>query len=458
MSIVDDLERQLSTTYALRTPSSRALHERAQRVMPGGDTRTGTFYPPHPTFMDRGEGPELVDVDGNRYVDFLGNYTSLIHGHAEPRIAAAIAEQARVGTALGYPSEQQVALAEAITERVPSVERLRFCNSGTEAVMQAIRCARASTGRRMIVKVEGSYHGAYDVAQVSVAPGIHAPPYPTGVPEGPGVSTGILAEVLVVPFNDLAMLEWILGRYARDIAAVLVEPVVTMAGLIVPDAGYLEGVVEAAHAVGALVIFDEIVTFRLSIGGVQGILDLAPDLTTLGKVIGGGLSVGAFGGRAEVMALFDPRVAGTISHSGTFNGNNASMAAGLAALANYGPDEVVRLDQLGARMRRGLQREIDDRGVLAHVQGVGSLAHIHYCAGPVRSYRDALRTPRAAVRLTHLGLLVRGYLVAPRNLLAVNTAMTAAEVDGLCAAFGEVLDVGRDVFPRVGVGVEMATP
>jgi glutamate-1-semialdehyde 2,1-aminomutase len=456
MSIIEDLERQLSTTYALRTPGSRALHERAQRVMPGGDTRTGTFYPPHPTFMERGEGSELVDVDGNRYVDFLGNYTSLIHGHAEPRIAAAITEQASRGTALGYPSEQQVALAEVISARVPSMQQLRFCNSGTEAVMNAIRCARAFTGRRMIVKIEGGYSGAYDAAQVSVNPGQHAPPYPTGVPEGPGVSPGVLAEVLVAPFNDLETLTWILTRYGRDIAAVLIEPVVSMAGMLLPDVGYLEGVLAAARAAGSLTIFDEIVTFRLSTGGVQGMLGIEPDLTTLAKVIGGGLPVGAFGGRADVMAVFDPRRGGAISHSGTYNGNNATMVAGLAALQTYGPDEVAMLDELGARMRQGLQREIDDRGVLGCVQGVGSLAHVHYCAGPVRTYRDALRSPRTTSRLTHLGLLVRGYLVAPRNLLAVNTAMTDAEVDGLCSAFGEVLDVGRDVFPRIGVGSAMA--
>jgi glutamate-1-semialdehyde 2,1-aminomutase len=452
MSIIEDLDRQLSTTYALRTPASRALYERAQRVMPGGDTRTGTFYAPYPTFMDRGEGSELLDVDGNRYVDFLGNYTSLIHGHAEPRIAAAIAEQASRGTALGYPGEAQVRLAELLSSRVPSIEQLRFCNSGTEAVMNAIRCARAFTGRRMVVKVEGGYNGAYDMAQVSVSPGQYAPPYPSGVPEGPGISPGILAEVLVTPFNDLETLRWILERYGREVAAVLVEPVVSMAGVLLPDEGYLDGVVEATRAVGALSIFDEIVTFRLATGGAQQLYGPAPDLTVLGKIIGGGLPVGAFGGRADVMAVFDPRRPGTISHSGTMNGNNATMVAGLTSLGMYDEPAVDRLADLGDRLRRGLQREMDARSVLGYAQGIGSLAHIHYCAGPVRTYRDGLLSPRPCSRLMHLGLLTRGYLVAPRGLLAVNTAMTEAEIDACCAAFGEVLDVGRDVFPRVGVG------
>ena len=450
MSIVEDLDHQLSTTYTRRTPASRALYERAQRVLPGGDTRTGTFYLPYPTFMDHGEGCELVDVDGNRYVDFLGNFTSLIHGHAEPRIAAAIAEQARRGTVMGYPTEAQVALAELLVERIPSVERVRFCNSGTEAVMNAIRGARAFTGRRMIVKVEGGYNGAYDAAQVSVTPGLHAPAYPSGVAEGPGVSPGIVSEVLVTPFNDLETLRWILDRYGRDVAAVLIEPMVSYAGMLLPDEGYLQGVIDAAHAVGALAIFDEIVTFRVGHGGLQAIEGVTPDLTTLAKIIGGGMPVGAFGGRAEVMAVFDPKRSGGVSHSGTFNGNNATMVAGLEAMRLWTPLAIARLDHLGARLRGGLQRELDARGVNGHVQGMGSLSHVHYCTGPVRSYRDALRSPKHCARLMHLGLLTRGYLWASRGMTALNTAITEAEIDGLCAAFGEVLDVGRDVFPRVG--------
>ncbi|MGQ0650257.1 MAG: aspartate aminotransferase family protein [Gemmatimonadaceae bacterium] len=452
MTLIEDLDRQLSTTYAVRTPTSRAMYERALRVMPGGDTRTGTFYPPYPTFMERGEGSELVDVDGNRYVDFLGNYTSLIHGHAEPRTIAAITEQAKLGTALGSPGELQIQLAELLSSRVPSMERLRFCNSGTEAVMNAIRCARAFTGRRMIVKVEGGYNGAYDVAQISVNPGPHSPPYPSGVPDGPGISPGILAEVLVAPFNDLETMRWILERYGRDVAAVLIEPVVSMAGMLLPDEGYLDGAVQTARAVGALSIFDEIVTFRLSTGGAQRVFNVTPDLTTLAKIIGGGLPVGAFGGRADVMAVFDPRQPGTISHSGTYNGNSTTMVAGLATLGTYDDAEVEQVAILGDQLRRGLQREMDARGVLGYAQGIGSLTHIHYCAGPVRSYKDGLRSPKHCSRLTHLGLLARGQLIASRGLLAVNTAMTEAEIDGLCAAFGEVLDVGRDVYPRIGVG------
>ncbi len=450
MSIIDDLDRQLSTTYALRTPASRALHERAQRVMPGGDTRTGTFYLPYPTFMERGEGCELVDVDGNRYVDFLGNFTSLIHGHADPRIAAAIADQAGKGTVLGYPTEHQIALAELLVERIPSVEQVRFCNSGTESVMSAIRAARAFTGRRMIVKIEGGYNGSYDAASISVMPGLHAPPYPTGKADGPGVSPGILGEVLVTPYNDLETLKWILDRYGRDVAGVLIEPMVSYAGMIAPEAGYLEGVVALARAAGALTIFDEIVTLRLGPGGLQGLTGTMPDLTTMAKIIGGGMPVGAFGGRAEVMAVFDPRRPGSVAHSGTYNGNNATMVAGLAAMRMFDGDAIARLDLLGDQLRRGLQHELDSRGVLGHVQGAGSLAHVHYCTGPVRHYRDALRSPKHCARLMHLGLLSRGYLWASRGMMALNTAITGAEIEGLCAAFGEVLEIGRDVFPRVG--------
>lgn len=449
MATLEDLERELTARYESMTPRSRELATRAEQVLPGGDTRTGTFFLPYPTYMQRGEGSELVDVDGNRYVDFLGNYTSLIHGHAHPRIAAAITDRAALGTATGFPDELQVRLAEVVCERVPSLEQLRFCNSGTEAIMNAVRAARAFTGRRMVLKIEGGYNGSYDVAQVSVSPGLHTPEYPTGVADGPGVSPGILAEVLVAPFNDLERLRWILSRYGREVSAVLVEPVVSSAGMILPDDDYLEGVISAARSVGALTIFDEIVTFRLGTGGMQGVVGVEPDLTTLGKIIGGGLPVGAFGGRRAVMEIFDPRKSGGIAHSGTYNGNALTMAAGLAALEGYGPGEIDHVGALGLRLRTGLQFEMDTRGVLGIAQGIGSLAHLHFCAGPVRNYREALMSPAHCSRLVHLGLLVRGYSIAKRTMMAVNTAMDLAEVDGLVAAFGEVLDAGRDVFPRV---------
>jgi glutamate-1-semialdehyde 2,1-aminomutase len=451
MSAAEEFARSFVDTYVQRTPASRALYDRAQAVLPGGDTRTGTFFLPYPTFMERGEGTEVVDVDGNRYTDFLGNFTSLIHGHADPRVVAAIAEQAQHGTAMSFPVEGQVLLAELITARVPAIERMRFCNSGTEAVMNAIRCARAFTGRRSIVKIEGGYNGAYDSAQISVAPGTQAPAWPTGLPDGPGVSPGIVGEVLVAPFNDIETITWILKRYARDVAAVLVEPMVTAAGMLVPDEGYLQGVIDAAHAVGALVILDEIVTFRLSMGGMQELVGIRPDLVTLAKIIGGGLPVGAFGGRADVMATLDPRRAGSIAHSGTFNGNATTMAAGLAAMQGLGPDEFDRLSALGERLRAGLQDAFTQRQLLASVQGMGSLAHIHYCGGPVRNYRDALRSPARCGRLMHMGLFTQGYVIATRGMMAVNTAMTEADVDGLCAAVGSVLDTCHDAFPRIGL-------
>lgn len=440
------LEDAVRAGYAARTPRSHRLAERARGLLPGGDTRTGTFFLPYPLYMERGEGCELVDVDGNRYTDFLNNFTSLIHGHAHPAIVGAIVDQAQRGTTTGFPNEAQLDLAEVLQRRVPSLERLRFCNSGTEAVMNVCRVARAFTNRRLLVKIEGGYNGAYDVAQISVSPGDHAPPYPTGRAEGPGVSPGILAEVLVVPFNDLEVLRWVLGRYARDVAAILVEPVVSMAGMVPPDDGYLAGLVDAAHAVGALVIFDEIVTFRLAMGGAQERFGLTPDLTTLGKIIGGGLPVGAFGGRADVMQLFEPTRSNGIAQSGTYNGNNTTMAAGLAAMALLDHEEFHRLDSLGARLREGLQAAATRRGVVATVQGMGSLAHVHYCTGPIRNYRDALRGSKAAAQLMHLGLLNRGIVSAPRGLWAVSSAMSEADVDSACAAFGGVLDEYGDAF------------
>jgi glutamate-1-semialdehyde 2,1-aminomutase len=433
-SLTSALDERLQAVYRERTRGSAAAYARALDVLPGGDTRTGTFFLPYPTFMARGEGCRLYDVDGNAYIDFLGNFTSLIHGHAHPKITAAIAEQAGQGTALSFPSELQVQLASEIRRRVPSVERLRFCNSGTEAVMGAIRVARAFTGRPKILKMEGGYHGSYDAAQMSITPGEDAPPLPMGTTEGPGLSPGMTREVLVAPFNDLEKTASIARAHQGELAAVLLEPAMTAAGVIPADPQFLRGLRELTRELGVLLIMDEIITFRFAFGGGQSIYGITPDLTTFGKIIGGGLPVGAFGGRADVMALFDPRRAGTISHSGTFNGNAATMAAGLVALELLDQAAIDRLNAFGERMRRGLQGAFDAEGVPAFVSGLGSLAHIHYQPGRVRDYRASLAGKRWAARVMHLALHNAGFVGASRGMLAASTVMTTGEIDALIAA------------------------
>lgn len=433
--------------YLERTPGSRELHRRASAVLPGGDTRTTAHFAPYPTYMERGAGCRLWDVDGNEYVDALNNFTSLVHGHAHPEVTNAIVEHAACSTAHGLPVEGQVALAEAICERFPSVERLRFGNSGTEAVMMAIRAARAFTGRSTIVKMEGGYHGMYDSVRVSVQPAPDAVVSPMGIADDPGLSPGLTGEVLVAPFNGLSTTVALLRERREQIAAVIVEPVLNAAGAIPAEHGFLAGLREATSALGILLILDEVVTLRLGWGGAQGLYGVRPDLTCFGKSIGGGLPVGAFGGRADVMAAFDPGRPNVIAHSGTYNANAATMAAGLATLRLLTPQAFEHLDRLGRRARDGFQAVLDDAELVGHVTGAGSLLQIHLTAGPVRDYRSAARSNRKATKLLHLALLNRGVVCASRGMFNLSTVMAEADVDRLIATLKWAVE---EVGPAVG--------
>jgi glutamate-1-semialdehyde 2,1-aminomutase len=445
------LERAELDAYLTRTPASRALYERARRVMPGGDTRTGTFHPPYPLFIARGEGPRVWDADGHVYLDLLNNFTSLVHGHAPPAVVAAITQQAQHGTAHGSANALQVELADTLCARVPSVERLRFCNSGTEATLGALRAAKAFTGKPRIMKMAGGYHGSHDQVAVGAAP-------PFDGPAAPGLSPGAVGEVVLGRFNDLPCTADLIRRHRHELAAVIVEPMLG-SGAILAEREFLHGLREVTAECGVLLILDEIITFRLAAGGLQQVFELTPDLTTFGKIIGGGLPVGAFGGRADVMATYDPTRRGTISHSGTFNGNAATMAAGLATLALYDAGAVARLNATGDAFRARVNGIAQAAGVAAVVVGYGSVMQMHFRA-------DAPRTPEAAagasgrlVRLMHLALLNRGIFTAGRLLHVLSTPTTATALDGCAAAFSGVLALlaeamaAGDGGPAPGTGV-----
>ncbi len=437
------LEADTQAIYKSRTPASRALYERARRVMPGGDTRTGTFHLPYPLFISRGEGPRLWDADGHAYLDLLNNFTSLVHGHAHPDVVRAMARQDGDGTAHGTANALQVELAETLCTRVPSVERVRFCNSGTEATLGALRAAKAFTGRSRIMKMAGGYHGSHD----QVAVGASAPfdgPVPIGL------SPGAVSEVLLGRFNDLDYTADLVRRHHHDLAAVIVEPMLG-SGAIVADREFLQGLRDVTAECGVLLILDEIITFRLAVGGLQQVFGLAPDLTTFGKIIGGGLPVGAFGGRAEVMATYDPTRRGTISHSGTFNGNAATMAAGLATLACYDEAGVSALNTAGDAFRARLNGLVRAAGVEAVVVGYGSLMQLHFRA-------EAPRTPEAAaggnprlVKLMHLALLTRGIFTATRGLMVLSTPMTPSDLDVAAGGIAHALSAVTQVQPAAGL-------
>jgi glutamate-1-semialdehyde 2,1-aminomutase len=430
MSALDTLEAREIDTYQARTPQSRGWFERARRVMPGGDTRTGTFHLPYPLFIGRGEGCHVWDADGHQYTDVLNNFTSLVTGHGHVAVVRAIKDQAGKSTVHGTANQLMVMLAEALCRRVPSVERLRFCSSGTEATMGALRAARAFTGRPKILKMAGCYHGSHDHVAVAVTPPFDAAP--------PGLSPGVVHDVLVGGFNDLPRTAALIRAHAGELAAVIVEPM-TGSGALPADREFLAGLRAVTEECGVLLVFDEVITFRLAVGGLQGVHGLRPDLTCFGKIIGGGLPVGAFGGRADVMATYDPTRAGTIAHSGTYNGNATTMAAGLATLAVFDGGAVARLNAAGDRVRAKLQALVDASGLQATITGYGSLMQLHFAGGPVRTPEDAARGDRRLVRLMHLALLNRGIFSAARQTYVLSTPMHQANLDVFTDRFADAL-------------------
>jgi glutamate-1-semialdehyde 2,1-aminomutase len=401
----------IEDSFRKRTPKSAEMAKRAERVMPGGDTRTTSYHRPYCLTISHGEGPFLWDIDGNRYIDLLGNYTSLVHGHAYPPIADAIARAARQGTAWPARSEPQVELAELLCERVPSVERVRFCNSGTEAGMLAVHVARRLTGRKLILMARYGYHGSYDDLEL-----------------GLGGQDG--ERTMLADFGEATSFETLLSERGGEIAAVFLEPVLGSAGVVAPPPGFLERVAVAAHRAGALFVLDEVITLRLATGGAQEVFDVRPDLTMMGKIIGGGLAAGALGGRAEIMSAFDPRERGAIWHSGTFNGNPATCAAGLASVRELTRDRIGKMDRQAKKLAEELKRAARQAELPFSCRQVGSLMNVFFMneAPPATIAREDLRTMASF----HLAALNHGLFIAPRGLIALSTVISDELLTEVC--------------------------
>ncbi|MFI8829030.1 aspartate aminotransferase family protein [Streptomyces sp. NPDC053431] len=437
-----DIESQVMGRYFDRTSESERQYTESMRWLPGGDTRTINHYSPYPLVLERGSGCFIKDIDGNQYLDFLNNYSALIHGHAHPAVSSAIARQAERGTALGAPSAVQAGHARLISERVRSVSQVRYCNSGTEATLFAIRAARAFTGKDLIVKVDGGYHGTHDVVEVNMFVSPHGQA-PVGLPDSfppvhapAGVPVGTADQVLVVPFNDAAAVRYLFERYEGRIAALIVEPMLAAGGGIRPHDGYLLALRELASAHGVLLIFDEVATFRL--GPLQNETGVEPDLTALGKIIGGGLPIGAFGGRQDIMMQFDPSREDPLYHSGTFCGNDITLAAGIAALEHYDEQEMRRLNSLGELLLESITAAAAGEGIKGAATGIGSYGHFHWGEGTVRDARDVYARTRnlgALPTLFHLEMLNRGVFMSRRSLLCLSTPMTREHVDSFLHAF-----------------------
>jgi glutamate-1-semialdehyde 2,1-aminomutase len=430
-------------------PGSRSaeLYARARKVMPGGNTRTTVFSRPYPAYIASAQGASVTDVDGQTRLDFVNNYTSLIHGHAHPRIVEAVSRQLGLGTAVSFPTEAEVRLAELLVERVDSLEQIRFTNSGTEAVMLAIQAARAFTGRSRIAKFEGCYHGSYDYAEVSVGPALELagePSAPRSVAESAGVARSVVDEVVVLPFNDADAVERLIERHARELAAVIVDPLPHRSGFLDPAPQFLPRLRQVTRAHDVLLISDEIISFRLDYGGPQQRFGYQPDLTTFGKIIGGGFPVGAFGGRADVMSVFDPSTSGArLPHGGTFNANPVTMVAGYEAMSMMTPAEYARLAALGERLRVGLADAIEARGVSWQVTGQGSLFRLHAHPRPLVDYRSSLMTSveETAAEQFYGEMLGHGFVLTPDLAGCLSTPMTELEIDRLVDAGDRVFAV-----------------
>jgi glutamate-1-semialdehyde 2,1-aminomutase len=398
--------QEAEARYVAANPESLRLHEQRARFMPGGNTRTTIHQAPFPLTIVRGEGATIVDADGHEYVDFLGEYTAGFHGHSHPVILAAIRDALADGIVLGAPNRYEALLAQAVCARFPSVDLVRFCNSGTEANLLALSLARAVTGRSGVLVFTGAYHGGI------------ATPY----------------DWVTAAYNDATGAGRLIEQKAGELAAVIVEPLQGAGGVIPGDAAFLRALREATAAAGVLLIFDEVMTSRLSLGGMQQVLGIAPDLTTLAKYIGGGLAFGALGGRADLMGRFDPSRPDALPHGGTFNNDVLTMAAGTAAHNLVTAKEIDRLNGLGDRLRDRLN------AVEAEfcATGYGSLVGLHFARGPVRSAADV---PVAAElrSLLHLHMLERGFSYGRRGFIALSLPLGEDDIDAFAAAVEDFL-------------------
>lgn len=432
----DGLREETAPRVAYRGEgaSSRALHERALAVMPAGNTRHSIALSPYPVYLRSGRGCRVVDVEGEERIDFVNNFTSLILGHADPDVTAAVQARVAQGTAFAAPTEAEVQLAELLVERVPSVERIRFCNSGTEAVLLALKAARAFTGRPRIAKIEGAYHGLYDYAQASEAP---APAdwgpaaRPASVP-GRGSVPATASDVLVMPWNDADACEQLIEANHRSLAAVIVDAMPMGLSLIPPRPGFLQRLREVTREHGILLVADEILTFRLGYHGAFHECGIRPDLVCLGKIIGGGFPAGAVGGREDVMDVFDHRRDAHVHHGGTYNGNPVTATAGLVTLQKMTPAAYARLGRLGDTLREKLRALLARRGRKGQVLGAGSLFAIRFTDEDLRDWRGLSRHVQATPvygRLCH-EMLGRGVVISPRGGAGcLSTPMGEPELD-----------------------------
>ena len=431
--------------YLRSTPKSKALWEDAKNYMPGGDSRNSIFWAPYPIFVDHATGCHVVDSDGVDRLDFIGTMTTLVLGHSPKPVVDAVQEQMTQGVVYNAPNTHQIRLAKLLCERIPSFDLVRFTNSGTEATLNTIRAARAVTGKSKIAKVEGGYHGSHDQVSVSVRvnpakAGERSRPDAMAATEGLG--EGTLDQVVVMPFNETAVAREILESHKDELAAVIIEPMLGSVGMLPATPEFLTMLREFTKANGIILIFDEVISYRAASGGAQEYYGITPDMTSLGKIIGGGFSIGAFGGSQAIMDLYDPTVAGgpRVAHAGTFNANPVTMLAGAATLEELTPEVYRKLAEMTEYLRAGVLQVGADLETPVQVTGLGSLFGLHFTGQELIGYRDIAAEDSAFRHQVFLGLLNEGILMAANLVGAVSTEIDEKEIDAFTAALRRVLE------------------
>ena len=434
----------MSTSETIK--QSERLFEQAQKYLPGGVSRNTIFRRPYPFYVSHGQGCRVVDVEGNERIDFANNMASLIHGHAHPDIIAAVTEQLKRGTAFTLATEAELRFAQLLCERVPWFDKIRFMNSGTEAVMAAIKAARCYTGRPKIAKAEGAYHGTYDYAEVSQKAGPDDwgdADQPRSVPVAQGTPQSALDDVIVLPFNQVDRSIELLNRQADQVACVILDPLPHRVGLIPATAEYVAAIRSWTRDHNALMIFDEVITFRSGFCGAAEWYDERADLVTMGKIIGGGFPVGALAGCDEVMAVLNPMQEKIpFPHSGTFSANPVTMTAGRIAMERFDRAAVDRLNSLGEYARSRIAHTIQNSGARACVTGAGSMFRVHLKEHPPAEYRSAYMDVEETAGIQSLvdHMFDAGFMMINTCSGALSTAMTETEIDQMAAALGQWLE------------------